>query len=363
MSGFAKQIIYKIIITIVWIAAGVAMVFFCYLQKDSPEIEIFVLLALVFVFLALFPLEILMHEFGHLLFGWIVRMKWMSVSIFHLSILRTGKRITWRFHINSDGACAMVPVGNRHLKARVIFYSLGGIIFNFAYGATALILYFLLPKNLVLTIFAALAPVSIAEGIAALLPFELSAGKTDGRMVLDLIKNEPSAMLALRVMQLQGELCRCSYDEIPRERFYDVPVVREDDYAYLSLLQLRFQYENYCGNRDEARTCLNRLLSLSEYLSSEEQREVTCEKQCFLFTQDGRTTAVREEESNYDSVMGKLAALINERYDEDRYEWLQKAIDGTPLKGLRAYEQRILERIVQIKKSSANDAEEGMPIG
>lgn len=354
MSGRGKRIAYTIGTGLIRIVAYVATLFLLYWSFREQDLDVLWLLLAWIAVELIIPVDVLVHELGHLSFGWMAGMKAVSVTVYHIRFSRIGKRVRFCWTTRSDGACEMFPKSDRHLKGRVIACSLGGIAFNFIYGAVLLALYFVCPPHWALSLFAAYAPLCLADGIVALIPMELPAGKTDGGVVAALIKNEPSALVMLRVMQLQSMLYRRSYAELPRELFYDVPVVREDDPAFLSLLLMRFQYDWECGNTAQARACLDRLLSLHDDLPNDAWADLMCDAGCFYLEEgnlNGAKSCFSEAARSMNGLSGELATLALGNGDEELTKKIGKQIKRLPLQGSRMYETRRLE---QIKKASAN---------
>lgn len=276
--------------------------------------------------------SVLIHELGHIVVGWICRMRLISVTVFRIRISRIDQSVGIVSAPFSEGKCEMIPSGNGCLKARLIAFSLGGVLFNFLYAAAFIALYCCLPYHFALMLFAAIAPVNLAEGLRALYPAEvnLSEGKTDGKIAIDLIKGTPSALLTMRIMQLHGALYEKTYQELDQELFYDVPNAEDDRYARLALLQLRLQYEDCCGNDDAAKACLEEIRLLSKEMPCEVQEEV------------------EREIALYRMAAGEIA------YEAETAQTLLDEIQKTPFKGLKAYEQRVLDRILQKRDESSD---------
>lgn len=62
-----------------------------------------------------FPLSVVLHEFGHMLFGALVKIKAVP-----------------SFKIFGSSSCKIIPKTDKNLKRRIIFTALGGLIVNFA---------------------------------------------------------------------------------------------------------------------------------------------------------------------------------------------------------------------------------------
>ncbi len=342
MSGRSKQIAYYIFLTVLTLcgAAGTALIAYFGLRFEDIE-ALFVIVAFC-VCIFLFPLYTVLHEAGHALCGALVGMRVMALSVGYLHF-DWSRKFTATFSLDSDvsGAATLLPRNGGGVREKLTFALLGGALFNFIYGAVFLTLFFVLPHNLALIFFVLFAPLNLCEGILALYPIELPAGKTDGKFALDLIKKRPDAELSLRVMTAQGALFKKTYAEIPRELLFDVPVVREDSAAFLAILQLR--YRALLSTEDEkAADEIKRLQSLFEYVPAASRGEVAADLVCagYLFSEMAEWGEKYEEQAHGDGIR-EVALYAIERTEENEAR-AQKAIAGIKLYGERAYLETLL---------------------
>ena len=271
MSGRKKRIFYQVFTIVLWLAAFAAMILMWWGTKY------WLLLAVAGAFI-LFPVNVLVHELGHLLVGACAGMRFSAFRVGNLTVCkRDGKfRIRYADSNLTAGETAFAPKSPRHMRARFLLTALGGAVFNFAYAAVMLALFFILPHHPALLFFELFAPLSLYEGISALIPVELPAGKTDGAVVFGLLKKRPDELVSLAVLTAQGMLQKGSYRDIPRELLFDTPVVREDSTSFLALLQLRWQYL-FVTDGEGALMPILRLASLYEELPVTAQAEVAGE--------------------------------------------------------------------------------------
>ena len=291
----------------------------------------------------LLQLQYLIHEVGHLVFGLISCFRPVSFTVGFLRLSRTGKKLSFLPHAAVAGACEMYPVGTTHLKTRVIAYTLGGALFNFLFSAAALILYFTLPANEGTLFLAALAPLNLYEGIAELIPAALNSGKTDGCLIKDLLQKEPAAMVTLAVFRAQGHIARGSFSSLPRDILYDVPVIREDEPAFISLLQLRMMKAALGEDREEALAAANRLSLLSEYLPAFEAGEIASDCASVLWAFGGEFDYIEHIEW----AKGSCAHLRAQVLSGNRTllpKW-KKATKKLPMQGMREWENFFLSRL------------------
>ncbi len=209
------------------------------------------------------------HEIGHLCFGLAAGMKPVAVTLSYFRISPSGVRFVYG---DVAGATEMFPHSGTHIKARAIAYTVGGSALCLLFSVFPIV-FFLLPYHAALLFFACLSFFVVTEGIRAMIPAELPAGKTDGAVLYGILAGRPDEDVALRVMTAQGILYRGSFSDVPKELFA-APVVREDLPARHALGLL---YAQFCfSRRDEAgaKKQLCRLKEIGEELSSETAEEV-----------------------------------------------------------------------------------------
>ena len=109
-------------------------------------------------------------------------------------------------------------------------------------------------------------------------PFEYAGGKTDMRVLCDILKDKPYGVRLIAAMNAQGELASGKpYSAIDKNYLENLPVIAEDEplfvlnefYSYYAAAELR-DYE-------AAAKHINRIALLSPYLTVEEQRAALCE--------------------------------------------------------------------------------------
>ncbi len=350
MSGKTKRTIYYVVEFALFLAATAGVVLLCifFAQSDLD----YVLLPFVFLAESL-RLPVLVHELGHLLCGLAVGLRPVSFSIGFLTV---GKGSV-RFSLSEGaGSTVMLPRGGGRVRSRIAFCTAGGALLNFVLGGALLASFFALPLHSALLFFAEFALFLLYEGVCALLPAELPAGKTDGAFLLGLLKKTPDAEVTLRVMTAQGALYKKTYSELPHELLFDVPVVREDSAAFLALLQLR--YRALVSAEDPAAVSeILRLQSLFEYLPAASRGEVAADLVCAgcLFAEMGEWGQKYEEEARGDGIR-EVALYARERTAENA-EKARAAIGGIKMYGERKYLETLLSLLEKQKHPSETDAE------
>ncbi|HBN12744.1 MAG TPA: hypothetical protein DD415_03920, partial [Clostridiales bacterium] len=76
---------------------------------------------------------------------------------------------------------------------------------------------------------------------------------TDGRVLSNLIGNSNEAKVMIAVLTVQAQILKGKpIAEADEKLLFDLPVIREDDPAFISLTELRYEYFSAKGNEEEA---------------------------------------------------------------------------------------------------------------
>lgn len=318
MSGRAKKIAYGVADGLLFACAcaGYVLVNLSAIAQHAPKAEWLGAAALWCVSLCL-RLPALVHECGHLLFGLLVGMRPISFSV---RCVRFAKGERPRF-VRSDfaGKTEMVPQGGGRMRGRTMFYTAGGAALDLLAGGALLAVFLALPQTNFGVLYAgSLMPFLFYEGVRALLPAQLPAGKTDGAVLCGLLKKTSEEEVMLRVFTAQGILYRGDFSDIARPLLFEAPVVREDLPAFSALLMLRLQYLLSEGKTAEAEEVYHRLSGLSEYFAPEEEEEVERYGGAFTGNFEKKPTPVRGiarleallEKQNKNSAVGQNGDLL-----------------------------------------------------
>lgn len=267
MSGKAKRNIYYILSVVLWVGAiAGAVLLYLFTAPFPAGIAEYWVIAVVLVVALWIPAVV--HEIGHLLFGWLVGMKFVGVTFCYLRISRGKVRFV---NPNYAGETEMTPKSGKRIRSRTFVFTLGGSLFCLILGGIFLAVYLALPYHAGWLFGGMMGILLLLEGLLALYPVELPAGKTDGAVLLGLLRHAPEEEIMLRVLTAQGILYRGGNSDIERDLLFSVPVVREDLPAYHALLLLQINYLKEMGEKAEAERKLEQLRSLREYLTDEER--------------------------------------------------------------------------------------------
>lgn len=182
-------------------ACGVLMVSFMEQRatENSSMLEDLIPIGILLVgmYIGIF-LQLTVHEAGHLVFGLKSGYQFSSFRIGSFMWLKeNGKIVSKKLSLaGTGGQCLMVPPQMQDGKIPVILYNLGGCIMNLITSAVFLIIYLLIPKGTVISLFCLMmALIGTAIALMNGIPLRLGTVDNDGYNALSLGKN-PGAMRA-----------------------------------------------------------------------------------------------------------------------------------------------------------------------
>lgn len=140
------------------------------------------------------------HEFGHLILGFIVRFRFVSIQFGVL-------QISHPFHValkslpktGASGYVRMIPGTSQDLRFRALLYIIGGPLANLVAGT--IVLYPGLSFGA-----KSFAIISILTGAANLVPFRQVSMISDGKRILSILRNDQQSERWLSLLQLIAEL-------------------------------------------------------------------------------------------------------------------------------------------------------------
>lgn len=239
----------------------------------------------------------LFHEAGHVFFAKIGGFSVVYAKFFCLKYNTASGGKKWSFcsPFAADETQA-VPKYAGNMRRRAANYTAGGLIFGAIYLAVISVVaslfvaaaggasevFFVEYKQGILPFSAFRAAASFLYGMipygAYLLllnavPLIYGGGKTDGRILFEILKNKPCGVRFLAALNAQGQLFEGkSYAQIDEAYLLNLPVVAEDE--PLLLLNLFSLYYAAAEKKEDglAAEYINRISSLAPYLTEHEEK-------------------------------------------------------------------------------------------
>lgn len=198
------------------------------LIKKNPTIEIesllfqigiFFLLALIFILIS-----VIIHESGHLVFGLLNNYRFLSFTLFFISLIK--KDGEFKFEkggiSGAAGQCLMVPNKTKMTLVETTMYNLGGVIFNLTLALFLIVVEdFFNLKGFPLIIYRLFYASNIFLGLTNLIPLKVSGIVNDGYNVLMLFKDEESLQVINDVLRINESLVNGKlYQDLPEKYFF-----------------------------------------------------------------------------------------------------------------------------------------------
>lgn len=166
---------------------------------------------------------ITVHEFGHIVGGWLGGMRFWMCMIGPLRIQQKENRIAIDFKRNVtslSGFVVMLPVSPDHLQRRMVLFIGGGPLFSLLGSILIFGIYYLMDMfispttdSMAFSVFqgflASLAALSLIAGVITLIPRQTFGFATDGRRLLNLFRGgvngqQEAATLAIMSLSTSG---------------------------------------------------------------------------------------------------------------------------------------------------------------
>ena len=194
------------------------------------------------------PLSSLLHECGHMLFGAICKIKALP-----------------KFNLFGSSCCKLIPKTDKKLRPRLFFTALGGVLVNLTIAVAVAVIVRYTPAPACIL---CLVPANVYLLILNIIPAWFNSGKTDGLVCNDLLNNTDTAKVTLAVLTVQARVLNGkSIEEASENLLSDLPQIREDDPAFISFAELKYEYFKAKGEEEKAELWKNRFEELKkEYL-------------------------------------------------------------------------------------------------
>ena len=194
------------------------------------------------------PFSSIVHELGHMLFGAFVKIKAVP-----------------KFTVFGSSSCKIIPKTDENLRFRTCFTAVGGLVVNFIFCVIGFLPFFCAAVPYYLFVF---LPASVYLFLMNFYPVEFANGKTDGRVFIELVTNADAAKVMLAVLTVQAQVLNGKpIKEVDEKLLFDLPQIQEDDQAFISLAELRYEYFKAKGEVEKAELWKTRFEELKkEYL-------------------------------------------------------------------------------------------------
>ena len=309
------------------------------------------------------------HEIAHMVSGRINGFKTVS---FKIMFFRAGK-VNGKFRISlcpwgeQFGEAELIPTKLENIEKRYKRVARAGIILNAILFIVSLFFfkywqkwYWVDNKEFLYHLTAFSMPISLYFILANALPMSNEFTRNDGAVLWGIRKGDASVKVMLSLLRVHAMLYNGKTpSEIPSEYYFDVPQLPEDDPNFIILLNNRLYYYLDCGDFDNAKAVIERLESLSDYITKAMENQINAD---ILYAYSTYMLSAEKADNlmeDYDKYLNKVSTPLNMRAklayvknvlaDEEIFnemyplcENLAKTID---IAGLKKFELKLLETL------------------
>lgn len=308
----------------------------------------------------------LVHEFGHYLAGKRNGFSLYSFCFWFFSFTKDGGKFRFNFTFlgEESGKTEMIPNTLDNLSEKTIKMARGGLIASFIMmilGVIPIIISSYIP--LVLYFLTSMfLPIGAYYFFGNALPILSLGARNDGATILGLKNGEDDAKVMLSILAISSELKNGKTPSEIEEKFYfEVPQLQEDNFYFISLLTFRYNYYLDKGDFKGAKTTIDRLISLLDYMPQSAKVVVKTmalyASSTFDFNEDLADDYMSDLEkylnnlNNATNIRTKLAYIYYVVKEEDKQiltDFYQKGIREAQkdfIKGEGLFEIKLLEKI------------------
>lgn len=195
-----------------------------YLIKATNEQEFLLLLIMFFSIFFNMYFQLIIHEFGHLIFGLLSRYKFSSIRIGNRMLLKSSGKLKFKKLkiVGTAGQCLMTPPDMVNGKIPVLLYNLGGALLNFIFCIFFFLIYlFTKGTNYISVILELSITYGIYFTLLNAIPMKSGTIDNDGYNALSLLKNPNLCQefwIQLKINELLSKGNRLK--NMPNEWFY-----------------------------------------------------------------------------------------------------------------------------------------------
>lgn len=236
--------------------------------EETPELYASIPIYIILIFFGAFMDE-LIHEGAHFMMGAFCSMGVKAPKI----------------RIFKSSSVEVFPKGAKGLKIRFLLTAGAGLFFDALLIALGVIAFAVpsVPAWLGIGL-----PYAFYTFVINAVPLEYRGGKTDGLVIWEAIKNDPSSKVMFRILKIQGLVNGgLPLKEVDEALLLDVPQLPEDDLNFIILTQLRYEYYLAKDDDSTAYKYFLRYKDLIKYLPDEYGAEATARRKVEAEQEDG----------------------------------------------------------------------------
>ena len=329
----------------------------------------------------------LVHEMGHLIFGLLSKMAFYSMRILFFIVYREGKKIKLRVAKNSaeySGSCEMVPKSSEKLYSKFMFMVIGGSFFTLIYlvfliyivvnaSASGLNLYSFLGCGL---------PFAFYLFTINILPLSSVGEKTDGGVILGLLKKDRFAMATINLLAIQSHYFLGETPaEVEEGLYFNVPQLPDNDVTFAILLNYRYIYYLDKGDQENLLKISERMNEVCDGLDDKMRMNIRSDilyNYCRFIKDDEKAEKLYKEVRKYLMLENTCTNLriraaysfYIEKNNLEARQFVNRGLDEAKrsiIKGIGIFETRLLnelktEILAKIEKEESKSKQDNLNV-
>ena len=267
-------------------------------------------------------LSIVVHECGHLVFGLASGYSFSSFRIFSFMLLmQDGKLVLRRQDIaGTGGQCLMIPPERAAKDTPVIFYNLGGAIFNLLLALISALLYFVWSDVYFLSVLLLLTSfISALYAFTNGVPMNVSGLANDGMNAVMLKGNEYARIAFLNQLKMCAAQARGIRVSNMPDEWFELPEGADMSNVHCATITV-FKAERYLDANDiiEAEKSIETTLRSNYAIIGLHRNLLVCDLVfCRLINHEGTvdiSNLLTLEQLKFMKNMGKFPSILRTQY-------------------------------------------------
>ena len=294
--------------------AGAIML--CYLRGFTGVYSLDSVVVIAVSMIVFFPLSVIIHETGHLIFGLISGYRFASFRIGKHMFVMNGDRLTYKQYAikGSSGQCLMIPpdCNTETYDFPYRLYNLGGVIANTVAGILTLVLFFFMKDPVFALGVICASYVSFYFALVNGLPRTIAGISNDGANALYLDEDFLTKKAFYVQLKINGELTRgVRYRDMNPDWFHINLEDKSGNPLLSALAPMRVNYLVDKRDFKEAEKFIHEALAKLDQLLSVHRSEMLCEL-LYMYLIDGREKFLID--SVLDARLKRYIATTNRYY-------------------------------------------------
>ncbi|MBR1984056.1 MAG: hypothetical protein IKA12_05170 [Clostridia bacterium] len=311
-------------------------------------------------------LNTIFHELGHYHAGKKNGFEFVSMRIWFLEFIKEHGKLAVKFYLLFDeaGSTEMLPKYEEDIEKRLIKMSYGGIYSSIIFLIIGIASIFV-SKYLGLFWFcfvSASIPVSIYFLLGTLLPVVSEGVRNDGALIKGLKDKDDYSKVLISLMFIQAQIYSGKTpSEIDEKYYFDLPQLPETENIFINLLNARYSYYLDKADYENAKKVSDRLQglldSMPKYYKNAVSADLLYNACTFDYDEDTADNLVEDLDKYLNNVNTltnlriKLAYAVKILKDDALIERLKEKLDREieycAIKGITAYEQKLVNRLFE----------------